>query len=199
MLQHIRDFAAVCAQSLPLPAPVYEFGSYQVEDHPVDGDLRPLFPDVQFVGADMRPGPGVDVTLDLHHLDLPDSSVGTALLFDTLEHVERPWEAIAEVQRVLTDEGMLVLSVPFSFPIHSYPNDYWRFTPEGVRSLLRPFAEVWVSPIGDPGNPLSVVAVAAKGVKGEQMWDEFESVIRPHIQLWDALMRHWEQEGYPTG
>lgn len=191
MLQTGLEFAQICAQTLPLPAPVFEFGSYQVDDQPVDSDLRPLFPDVDFVGADMRPGPGVDRVLDLHNLDLPDASVGTALLFDTLEHVERPWVAIAELVRVLTDHGVLVLSVPFNFPIHSHPNDYWRFTPEAVRSLLHGFGEVWVRPVGLEDDPTTVLAVAAKTHLPAQVWDEFDTAMTPLLTLWNAVIRNW--------
>ena len=38
----------------------------------------------------MREGPGVVRILDLHGLDVPDNSVGTVIMMDTLEHVEYP-------------------------------------------------------------------------------------------------------------
>jgi hypothetical protein len=50
------------------------------------------------------------------------------------------------------------------FPIHAYPHDYWRFTPEGMRVLLAPFDHVWVDGVGHPALPTQVVAVAGKGM-----------------------------------
>jgi hypothetical protein len=40
------------------------------------------------------------------------------------------------IQRLLEPGGVLYVSVPFAWEIHSYPSDYWRFTPEAVRLLF---------------------------------------------------------------
>jgi hypothetical protein len=45
--------------------------------------------------------------------------------------------------------------------IHGYPNDYFRFTPEGLRAVLKDFAHVVTAGVGDPDIPSSVVAVAS--------------------------------------
>jgi len=52
---------------------------------------------------------------------------------------------------------------PLLLGIHGYPNDYWRFTPEGLRVVLEAFDDAWVAGIGDPEMPLAVVGVAARG------------------------------------
>jgi hypothetical protein len=36
----------------------------------------------------------------------------------------------------LNKNGVLYVSVPFSWKFHAYPSDYWRFTPEGIRILF---------------------------------------------------------------
>jgi hypothetical protein len=41
------------------------------------------------------------------------------------------------MRRVLKPEGRIVVSVPFLFPIHDAPGDYWRFTKYGLRYLFR--------------------------------------------------------------
>ncbi|MFN8125133.1 MAG: methyltransferase domain-containing protein [Candidatus Nanopelagicales bacterium] len=188
MLEHGREFAQICAEVLPLPEPVFEFGSFLVEDQPVEADLRSMFAGREFVGADMRPGPGVDRILDLHALDLPAGSVGTALLFDTLEHVERPWIAVAELHRVLAPDGVLVLTVPFNFAIHAHPDDYWRFTPAGVTSLLRPFAETYVRPVGLADDPVTVLAVATRSPLSPAVWSRLDAALAPRIALWNAIV-----------
>jgi hypothetical protein len=38
--------------------------------------------------------------------------------------------------RLLAPGGHLALSVPFAWVYHAYPDDYWRFTPQGVRKLF---------------------------------------------------------------
>ncbi|MDG1460011.1 MAG: methyltransferase domain-containing protein [Luminiphilus sp.] len=163
MQKPMRDFVEICADYLPMNAPIYEFGSLEVAGSESE-NLRILFEGREYVGADMRGGPGVDVLLDLHSIDLQNNSVGTVICLDTLEHVEYPRQAIKEIFRILNDDGILVLSSVFEFPIHGYPNDFWRFTPEGFRSLLKDFPEKHIFSYGRSDvRPQCVIAVAFKG------------------------------------
>lgn len=52
---------------------------------------------------------------DVYDIDLPDDSVDAVLLFEVIEHLERPEEAIGEVGRVLKPGGRLVLIFPNDF------------------------------------------------------------------------------------
>lgn len=64
---------------------------------------------------------------------------------------------------MVADGGVCLVSTPLMLGIHGYPNDYWRFTPEGLRVVLSGFGDVWTAGVGDPGMPVSVVGVAAHG------------------------------------
>lgn len=48
----------------------------------------------------------------LHDLDLPSGSLPAVGLFDVLEHLEEPCDLLGEVARVLSPEGILVVTVP---------------------------------------------------------------------------------------
>jgi SAM-dependent methyltransferase len=87
------------------------------------------------IGCDLRPGAGVDRIEDLHALSLADATVGTALVLDTLEHVARPWEAMRELARVLKPGGLVLITSHLYFPLHPCPDDFWRFTSQGLESL----------------------------------------------------------------
>ncbi len=162
----IRRFVADLQRVEAMPGPVVEFGALQVEPAsaagPAPGDLRPLFAGAPFTGVDMRPGPGVDAVMDLRELDLPDASVGTALCLDTLEHCEDPPQACRELARVTAPGGICVISSVMLFGIHAHPSDYFRFTPEAFRSMLKGFDAVWATGIGNPGMPAQVVGVGVK-------------------------------------
>ncbi|MBL4782659.1 MAG: methyltransferase domain-containing protein [Porticoccaceae bacterium] len=163
MQTHIRRFVEIVIETLPLAQPVYEFGALQVQEDPSEEDLRTLFNQVEYVGCDFRDGPGVDRILNLHAIDLPDRTAGTVISMDTLEHVEYPRQAMSEIHRLLTHDGIVIISSVMNFPIHSYPNDYWRFTPEGFRSLLQDFAHCFVGSCGAQENfPLSIVGIGFK-------------------------------------
>ncbi len=164
MRQVVKDFAAIVSGLLPIEEPVYEFGALRVAGQEEFADLRPLFAGKEYVGADMREGLGVDKVLDLHTIDLPDASVGTVLCLDTLEHVEYPHTAMREIHRILKPNGIAVISSVMLFRIHAYPYDYWRFTPEAFRSLLKPFTSAFVGYAGEENFPHTVVGVGFKAM-----------------------------------
>jgi len=160
---NVFEFVRVVAREIDLPGPVVEIGSYQVPDQPYPSDLRPLFPEKEFVGCDARPGPGVDRVEDVHALGFADASVGTVLMLETLEHVADPLRALQQVRRVLRPEGYVVLTSCMDTPVHEHPADYWRFTPQGFDLLVKDLAPRRVFVQGHPLFPHTVAAVARKG------------------------------------
>ena len=176
MRESIKQFVKTVADTLPIKEPIYEFGSMQVPGQEGFADLRSLFPGKEYVGCDFREGLGVDKVLNLHGIDLPDNTAGTVLCLDTMEHVEFPHKAAAELQRITQTGGMIVLSSVMNFPIHEYPYDYWRFTPEAFKSILAPFDEVFVGAAGEELFPHTVIGVAFKGQGsvGEEFLKRYE-------------------------
>lgn len=179
--QLIYDFVAELARTHTLPEPIVEFGSLQVEPGQPN-DLRALFAGREFIGTDMREGPGVDRVEDLRALHFADGEVGTALCLDTLEHCADPLGACRELHRVVREGGLCVVSSVMFFPVHGYPQDYWRFTPSGLELLLEPFDDVWAAGVGHPELPMQVVAVAARG----------GAVPRSHPTI-DRAQREWDR------
>jgi len=146
-----------------LPDPVVEFGSMQVEPGQPN-DLRPLFAGRPFIGTDFREGPGVDRIEDLRKLSFADGEIGAALCLDTLEHCADPLAAVRELRRVVSpDGGVCLITSVMLMGIHGYPNDYWRFTPEGFRLLLEGFDDVDVASMGDPEAPFWVFGIGTRG------------------------------------
>ncbi|WP_195576037.1 class I SAM-dependent methyltransferase [Paenibacillus sp. 1001270B_150601_E10] len=186
MRQIIKDLVAICAGTLPYQEPVYEFGSYQVAGQEVFADLRPYFPGKTYVGCDMRPGPGVDLVLDLHNIALPDETAGFVISMDTLEHVEDPRLAMQEIHRILKPNGIALISSVMNFPIHDYPNDYWRFTPQAFASILKPFDTVITNFAGDEIFPHTVIGIGIKG-----------NFVPPAVlQLLDQYLLQWRMNSY---
>lgn len=180
----IREFIQICIETLPMPDPIYEFGSFLVPGQEEMIDLRPMFPEKEYVGADFREGPGVDMVLNLHDIHLPDDSVGTVLLVDTIEHVEFVRKAINEVNRILKPSGILVMSSHMDFPIHGYPNDYWRFTPSAFESLLSPFESSFVSTLGHKNFPHTLVGVGFMSALPKEIVNAFLSKAEAWAKRW---------------
>lgn len=163
MRKNVRALVEIAEAALDLPEPVVEFGSYQVPGQEQAIDLRSIFARKQFVGCDMREGPGVDRIEDLEALTFEDGSVGSVIMIDTLEHVQDCRRALAEVHRILAPNGIVVASSVMDFYIHLHPSDYWRFTPEAFKYLFQAFDQTLVGYQGNPEKPHTVFAVGAKG------------------------------------
>lgn len=194
MQRSVRKFVKLCSEALPILEPIYEFGSLQIEGQEKIADLRPFFPNKAYVGIDIREGQGVDEIGDIQNTHYKDESMGTILMLDTLEHVQNPMKAINEAFRMLKPKGILIISSVMNCPIHSYPQDYWRFTPECVRMLLESFESSFVDYTGDSMFPYGLVGIGIKDkydVKIETSWKDdgwrgYVNVMIPPI-VWKLL------------
>jgi len=52
-----------------------------------------------------------------------------------LEHVRDLWQVVAEIHRVLKDDGLVYAETPFMQQVHEGPYDFTRFTESGHRYL----------------------------------------------------------------
>ena len=80
---------------------------------------------------------------DLLNLSFESYSLDVLIADQVLEHIAGdPARAVSESFRVLRPGGMIFLTTCFVNPIHEFPHDYWRFSPEGLRVLMPPDANV---------------------------------------------------------
>ena len=161
MRECVRRFIEKAVERFSPSAPVLEIGAFQVPGQEHMADLRDLFPE-PYVGLDMRHGTGVDVVADGTKLPFPDRSFQTVICAETLEHVEYPRLLADEVHRVLSIEGLVIVTTCMNFRIHDHPSDYWRFTPEGLKSVFNRFKPLMVGIRGYERNPEMVALVARR-------------------------------------
>jgi SAM-dependent methyltransferase len=185
MRDHTKAFCRLAAETFDCTGPVYEFGSYQVEGQVDYADLRALFPHREYVGCDMRAGPGVDRVEDVSAISLRDGVAGTVLCIETFEHVFEVRRAFDEVFRILKPGGLFVFTSPLNFRIHGYPDDYWRMTPQCVRRMMAPYAARLVGYQGYHKFPHTVMAVGVKApapadfvVQADQFTEAFQGWLR---------------------
>lgn len=119
--------------------PILEVGS---KDYGNTQNLRPLFENYDYVGVDMEDGPGVDIVIDLTEdisiikEKLDGNLFKTIFCFCVLEHCTQPFKLCNNLESLLDENGVIFVSAPFSWRIHGYPSDYWRFTSEGIKLLF---------------------------------------------------------------
>jgi SAM-dependent methyltransferase len=78
----------------------------------------------------------IDQFVDLNRpLPFGDAEFETVLLTDVLEHIAEPARLLGEIARVMKPGGKLVASVPFLYPLHEEPYDYYRYTSHKLKQF----------------------------------------------------------------
>lgn len=92
----------------------------------------------EYIGLDMKTNDTADRTLDKNGTSNLKKSVADILLStQVLEHVPEPSFYLKEARRIMKEDGILILSTHGHFFYHPVPEDYWRWTHEGLRKELR--------------------------------------------------------------
>jgi SAM-dependent methyltransferase len=84
-------------------------------------------------------------------LPIRDGSCDIVICIQVLEHVEDPHRVVAEIGRVLRPGGSVLLTTHGTMPYHPSPQDYWRWTQQGLVRLFREtnlFEHIELIPIG---------------------------------------------------
>lgn len=104
-----------------------------------------------------------DVVADGHHLPLRGSSVDYVVCIEVLEHCAYPAQFLSESARVMQTGALLQLTTRQYWRTHGSPNDFFRYTEQGLRRLLTDagFTEVRCRPMGGPFTVIGSV------------WDQF--------------------------
>ncbi len=124
------------------------------QDHAGVGPLLPAGATLETL--DIDPAAGATYTADLCATNehIPAGRFDCVFCTEVLEHTLQPFDAVAELRRILAPGGRVVITTPFNFRIHGPLPDCWRFTEHGLRALLRDFDEVEISEVQTPERPL---------------------------------------------
>ena len=79
----------------------------------------------------------IDLVGSIERLPILDNKIDIIIAQEVLEHVKDPWGSVLEIERVLKKGGYIYLQLPFIIGYHPCPNDYWRFTHQGIEELLK--------------------------------------------------------------
>ncbi len=101
-------------------------------------ELKKFRPDLEIIGCDKNKKPGVSskqfledeakiVFGDAEKLPFAAKSFDAVLMFDVLEHLENPKQALKEIKRVLKKEGVFHLTVPCERSLATWDGWLYRF------------------------------------------------------------------------
>ena len=80
------------------------------------------------------------IDADIKNLPFEDEFADTIILTQVLEHIDEPFKALDEVYRVLKKDGVLILSLPFIYPAHATPYDYFRFSEFELKKIIKDYS-----------------------------------------------------------
>ena len=104
------------------------------------------------INLDVYPYTTVDIVGNAHGLPIQNESCDGVISLVLLEHTRQPVVCIQEMFRILKIGGLAYCRLPFVVPYHSAPQDYYRWTKDGIKELFRDFH---ILKIGVAGGPTS--------------------------------------------
>ena len=87
-------------------------------------------------GIDLTDGNNVDQVVDPEKWDIADGEYDVVICGNAFHNIARPWVVIKEMERILSNRGLLIVVTIWSHGFNAYPVDYWRFTSDGLRVLF---------------------------------------------------------------
>lgn len=111
--------------------------------HSEDVDHAPYFPNAYTVTK--RPDVPADIHVDLYYRDLSQiesDSYEVVLCTGLLEHVPDPKRLVDELHRIVRPGGKVILSASAVFSLHECPDNFFHFTPYGMKHLLKDFSQL---------------------------------------------------------
>ena len=104
----------------------------------------------EYVGVDVVENPAAELRGAVEKLPVEDASFDLVLCTQVLEHSDDPAQAVRELRRVTAPGGRVLASTHGTQVYHPSPQDYWRWTHEGLRRLFEENA-AWASVEVTPG------------------------------------------------
>ncbi len=117
---------------------VLDVGSMDVQKGKQPTYRMLMEPTWKYTGSDLASGPNVDIVQPgPYKLEFLDGCFDAVISGNCIEHVEYPARLIVEMVRVLKPGGLLIVGAPYMMREHRFPQDCWRFLPDGMLVLFR--------------------------------------------------------------
>jgi SAM-dependent methyltransferase len=129
-------FARMVAQQR---ASILELGTKRVDGRPPSIRKDHIHPTSKYVGTDSQEGLDVDVVADAEQLStvFGDSIFDIVLACSVYEHLSRPWIVTPEIAKVLKPGGWAYIQTHHTFPLHGFPQDFYRYSRDALELLCR--------------------------------------------------------------
>lgn len=111
----------------------------------------------KIVNLDISLFPSVDVVGDAHRLPFRENTFGVVLCQAVLEHTKNPNTVVEEIHRTIKKGGIIYAEVPFVYPYHDAPLDFYRFSIKGIEQLFSRFSKIDIGVCAGPSSTFNVI------------------------------------------
>jgi SAM-dependent methyltransferase len=126
-----------------------------------------------------------NIFADVTRTPLQAESADCILCTEVLEHLPDPQACVDEIHRLLHDDGVALVSVPFFYPVHADPYDFQRFSEDGLRNLFRDFKSLEILRMGGYLGVIGlIVELGINGVEGISVLNKFLRWSMKWISRW---------------
>ncbi|MDD5673382.1 MAG: methyltransferase domain-containing protein [Chitinivibrionales bacterium] len=161
----VASFLRHCAKK-------YDFNGRLLDIAPQDhAGASPFFRKATIETLDINPNSGATYILDLckcnRHV-ITGGRFDLIVCTEVLEHTLNPFSAVKEINRLLKQGGLALISTPFNFRIHGPLPDCWRFTEHGLRALFAKFKIIELNEVKEKDRwlmPVHYTGVFQKGTE----------------------------------
>lgn len=131
---------------------VLEVGSYDV-----NGSVRPFIESLgvkSYLGIDFIDGPMVDKVVNAENLvkKFGKNKFDIVISTEMLEHAEN-WRECVNNMKSVTKDLLIITTRGPGFPLHSYPDDWWRYTIDDFAKIFADFDIVTLISDTDVNSP----------------------------------------------
>ena len=139
-----------------------------------------------------------DIVGDICSYDFNDDKYDVIIMAEVLEHFHNPQKAVENIYRVLNKGGRVIITVPFIFPMHDRPHDYFRFTRYGLELLFKDFDSISIKDRNNWGEAISILMVRHAI---EKNWGKYIMTIMAYsfYPLFSLLGNAFKTDSFTTG
>lgn len=149
------------------------------------------------INLDISFYPNIDIVADAHDLPFKDASLDGIIIKNVFEHLRQPAVVLAEIKRVLKKDGLMYAKIPFMQPFHAVPDDYQRYSINGIMEFLKGFEIVEEGISVGPSSALAWFLIEYLGVlfsfnteRGYKIAKGFFSYLIAPIKYYDIFFRN---------
>lgn len=157
--------------------------------HPEEGLEQGWFPNHFIISK--RPQDKPDLLIDAGFKGLgqvPSESYNTIVCAGLMEHIAEPQQFVDNLYRILRPGGKVLISVSACFSFHECPDDYFHYTPYGLRLMFKQWSRFEVLR-GNCGPFMTIGILLQRILLQAEIFPPLRPIIELMVHLFPLLDR----------